>query len=75
VAENEKCIKRLVAIADYREAFVDHHEWRFLRQGMIYGDAYSNPPTNATVLDSYYCIFCLKRTEREVKDGTPTQYR
>ncbi|KKL48294.1 hypothetical protein LCGC14_2326960 [marine sediment metagenome] len=66
MAENDKCIERVVSVTKYREAIADHHEWRFLRQGMIYGDAYSIPPTNVTVFDIYYCVFCLKQEKREV---------
>ena len=59
MAENDKCIKRWawseVCGEDFHDTFIDHHEWRFLRQGIVYKDT----PTPNAVYDVYYCVFCL----------------
>ena len=67
MAENEKCIKRWVRGG----AGVDHHEWRFLRQGMVYKKA----PTPNAVYDVYYCVFCPKLDWRLLGNESPYQYR
>lgn len=66
MAENEKCISRIVALTDYREAFVDHHEWRFLDEGAVLG---------GSGYRFYYCIFCLEVTARVMKDESALKHR
>ncbi len=55
MAENDRCDKRWVwsemCGEDYHDTFVDHHEWRFLREFGVGGE-----PKRYT----FYCIFCLK---------------
>ena len=71
MAENDRCIERVVSVTKYREAIADHHEWRFLRQGMVYKDA----PTPNAVYDIYYCIFCPSLDWRLLANESPYQYR
>ncbi|KKN26041.1 hypothetical protein LCGC14_0878860 [marine sediment metagenome] len=63
MAENDRCIKRNVAVdIEFDIVYVDHHEWRFLRQATTYNEV------GTEVMHSlYYCIFCLKLAEREIK--------
>ncbi|KKM76748.1 hypothetical protein LCGC14_1377000 [marine sediment metagenome] len=65
MAENERCsvIREVGGDQSSQYSQADHHEWRFLRQGIVYKDA----PTSHAVHDVYYCIFCLKLNTRKVE--------
>ena len=63
MAGNDRCIARYTFAGDGPEStFVDHHEWRFLRQAVTY-----NEVGTEVVYSLYYCIFCLELTERGIK--------
>ena len=68
MAENEKCVKRWVwselCGEDYHDTFVDHHEWRFLREAIAVDGRGNDVPCYA-----YYCVFCLEYKRKEVKMG------
>ena len=65
MAENDKCVKRVVASNEFNAVHANHHEWRFLRRyGVLEGSVYKEEGS------VYYCVFCLEY--KKVKDGTPT---
>ena len=71
MVEDEYCVARRTH-TDGKPycTFVDHHEWRFLREYEVYGDF----GETQEVGNVYYCVFCLKLEKRR-KDGTPTEHR
>ena len=71
MAENDKCVNRVVGGGRDGLAYANHHEWRFLRQDVVV----KTRPTPDGVYDTYYCVFCLKLDRRLLDNGTPTQYR
>ena len=71
MAENDRCIERVVSVTKYREAIAYHHEWRFLRQDVVH----KSRPVPDALYDTYYCTFCLKLDRRLLRDESPTQYR
>ncbi|KKL26567.1 hypothetical protein LCGC14_2394030 [marine sediment metagenome] len=52
MAENEKCISRVVSGEGILAKSVDHHEWRLLKESVPEGMRFP--------CYTYYCIFCLK---------------
>ena len=66
MAENEYCAARYTHMGGKPDTtFVEHHEWRFLRQRFIENDS----PSPSDLHNVFYCIFCLKLENRKVKYG------
>ena len=68
MAENDRCDKRWVwsemCGEDYHDTFVDHHEWRRLRQCEV-----KNEDSSREEGAIFYCIFCLELKTKRLRDG------
>ena len=71
MAENERCISRVVSGEGILARSVGHHEWRF-RQETI---EYVGSPPEGRDYDTYYCVFCLQLKHMRIASGPTTQYR
>ncbi|KKM71712.1 hypothetical protein LCGC14_1427900 [marine sediment metagenome] len=61
MAENERCISRVVSGEGILAKSVDHHEWRFLRTDVVGGKPIS--------YNVFYCVFCLETKKVEQVKG------
>jgi hypothetical protein len=71
VAENNKCVKREVAMSQHRIIYADHHEWRRLRQCEVVLE--ESPWKGEGSI--FYCIFCLQLKTKRLRDEPTTKHR